>query len=271
MKKKLIITLIIVILLLSIVLIYSKKITSHSLKVTEYGIVDKNIPDEFHGLKIVHFSDVQYGKLTNLNDLKKVINKINELNPDVVIFTGDFFNKNIKVTDNEKEKIKNLLLTINSKYENYAILGDNDLLFKDLFYQIFNDNFIILDNESNLLYISSGKPIRFIGLNDITKEEIINDEDNNKLYNILLLHKPDEIESLKNKYNIVFAGHSMGGQIKLPFYGPLIKLNGAKKYISGEYKINDTLLYVNDGIGSESINMRIGNKPKINFYRIYNH
>ena len=271
MKRKLIIILISIIFLLSIILIYSKKVTSHSLKVVEYGIVDKNIPDDFHGMKIVHFSDVEYGKTTNLKDLEKIIKKVNELNPDIVIFTGDFFNKNIKVSDNEKEKIKNILSTINSKYENYAILGDNDISFKDLFYQIFNDNFIILDNESNLLYTTSGKPVRFMGLNDINKEEIINDEDNNKLYNILLLHKPDEIDNIKNKYNLVFAGHSMGGQIKIPFYGPLIKLKGAKKYISGEYKVNNTMLYVNDGIGSESINMRINNKPKINLYRIYNH
>lgn len=271
MKKKLIIVLVVIILLLSIILIYSKNVTTHSLKVVEYGITDKNIPNEFHGLKIVHFSDIQYGKATSLKDLDKVVKKINELNPDVVVFTGDFFNKNIKVSDNEKEKIKNLLSGINAKYEKYAILGDNDFKYKDLFYQIFNDEFIILDNESNLLYVDSGKPIRFIGLNDITKEEIITDEENNVIYNILLLHKPDEIEVLKNKYNIVLSGHSMGGQIKFPFYGPFIKLKGAKKYTSGEYMFNNTKLYVNDGIGSESINMRINNKPKINLYRIYNH
>lgn len=271
MKKKLIIVLVIFIVILSVILIYSKNVTSHSLKVVEYGIIDNKLPNEFHGMKIVHFTDVQYGKSTTLKDLEKMIKEINKLKPDVVVFTGDFFNKNIKVSDIEKEKIKNLLSTINTKYEKYAILGDSDITYKDLFYQIFNDDFIILDNEINLLYISSASPIRFIGLNDITKEEIITDEENNALYNILLLHKPDEIELLKNKYNIVLSGHSMGGQIKFPFYGPFIKLSGAKKYTSGEYTVGDTKLYVSDGIGSQNINMRINNKPKINLYRIYNH
>ena len=61
----------------------------------------------------------------------------------------------------------------------------------------------------------------------------------------------------------------MGGQIKLIFYGPLIKLKGAKTYISGEYDINGSKLFVNDGIGSQNTNMRINNHPKINLYRLY--
>ena len=268
MKKKLIITLSIVIALLSIILIYSKSVTTHNIKVVEYSIIDEKLEKEYHGLKIVHFSDVLYGKSAGIKDLEKTINKINELRPDIVIFTGDFFSKDIKITDKEKEKIKKLISNINARYGKYAILGDNDQAFKDTFYQIFNDDFIILDNESSLLYLSNGRPIRFIGINDISKEEIIDDGEN-IIYNILLLHKPDDIEKLKNKYNVVFAGHSMGGQIKLPFYGPLIKLDGAKKYISGPYNVGDTKLYVNDGIGSQNINMRINNNPKINFYRLY--
>ena len=271
MKKKLIIVLVSIIVLLSIILIYSSKVTTHSIKVVEYGIIDNKLPNEYHGLKIVHFSDISYVKSTTIKELEKLVKKINDLNPDVVVFTGDLFHKNIKITDKEKDKIKSLLSKINAKYEKYAILGDSDLKFKDAFYQILSDDFIILDNGINLLYITSSKPIRFMGLNNINKEEIISDEEENILYNILLLHKPDDLEKLKNKYNLVFAGHSMGGQIKLPFYGPLIKLKGAKKYISGEYDYNGAKLFVSDGIGSQSVNMRINNKPKINLYRIYNH
>ena len=268
MKKKLIIVLVIIIVLLSSVLIYSKNVTTHNLKVIEYSIIDEKLPDKFHGFKIVQFSDVLYGKSTSIKDIENVVKEINKLKPDIVVFTGDFLSKNIKITEKEKEKIKEVLSNINSKYDKYAIYGDNDQAFKDTFYQIFNDNFIILDNEKNKLYISNESPILITGLTDITKEEIIPDEEKN-IYNILLLHKPDEVEKLKNKYNIVLSGHSMGGQIKFPFYGPLIKLDGAKKYLSGPYTINDTKLYVNDGIGSQNINMRINNNPKINFYRLY--
>ena len=268
MKKKLIITLLILLALLFIVLIYNNYYSSHNIKVLEYAIKDKKLPEEYHGLKIVHFSDVLYGKSANDKDLENVNKKINETNPDIVIFTGDLFVKDIKLNEKELKKIKKILDKINVKYEKYAILGDNDKVFKDSFYQVFSDSWNILDNESQLIYINSETPIRITGINNYKKEELFSEDD--KLFNILITHKPDEIENLKNKYNLIFAGHSIGGQINMPFYGPLIKLKGAKKYSSGKYTISDeTTLFVNDGIGSQNTNMRINNSPKINFYRLY--
>ena len=268
MKKKiLIITLLVILGLLTITLLYNKYFVSHKIKIYEYGIIDNKLPNNFHGLKIVHFSDIHYGKSTSLNDIDNVVKKINELKPDIVIFTGDLFSKDIKVKEKELQKIKVSLSRIKAKYSKYAIIGDNDLTFKDSFYQVFQDSYIILDNENSLFYITEETPIRITGINDISKEELFQEDDN--LFNILITHKPDNIEKLKNKYNICFAGHSMGGQIKLPFFGPLIRLKGAKTYVSGFYKIKDTKLYVNDGIGSQNISMRVNNHPKINLYRLY--
>jgi hypothetical protein len=266
MKKKLIITLLILLFISTV--LYNRYFISHKIKVVEYGIIDKNIPDNFHGLKIVQYSDILYGKSATIKDINNVVKKINELNPDIVIFTGDLFTKDIKVNTKEIEKIKKALSNIKAKYKKFAILGDNDKVFKDSFYQVFSDDYEILDNEESLFYLNDETPIRFVGISNVKKEEVINDEEN-KLYNILLIHKPDEVDNLKNKYNLIFSGHSMGGQIKFPFYGPLIKIKGAKKYTSGEYEVNNAKLYVNDGIGSQNITMRINNHPKINLYRLY--
>lgn len=268
MKKKLIIVLIIILVLLTIVLVYNKAYKSHHITVKEYAITDKLLPEPYHGLKIVQYSDILYGKSANLNDIKNMVKKINMARPDIVIFTGDFFSKDIKLSQKELEKIKKELNKINAKYEKFVVIGDNDLTFKDAFYQLFNDEYKILDNESFLFYLDSEVPIRITGINNPKKEEVLSEEDN-KLFNILMIHKPDELMKLKNNYNLAFAGHSIGGQIKLPFFGPLIKLKGAKTYISGKYKVGNTTLFVNDGIGSQNFNMRIGNNPKINFYRLY--
>lgn len=267
MKKKLIITLLIILALLAITLIFNKYFIAHNIKVIEYGVKDNKLPNNFHGLKIVQYSDILYGKSTTTKDLEKMVKKINEIKPDVVIFTGDLFSKDIKIKDKELEKIKNILSKINSKYDKYAVLGDNDLSFKDSFYQVFQDSYIILDNESSLFYINDETPIRITGISNYKKEELFSEEDN--LFNILITHKPDDVLNLKNKYNIILAGHSMGGQVKLPFFGPLIKLKGAKKYISGYYEVNNQKLYVSDGIGTQNLGMRVNNRPKINFYRLY--
>lgn len=269
MKKKLIITLLILLAIIAIILIFNKYFIAHKIRVVEYGIKDKKLPENFHGLKIVHYSDILYGKSTTIKDIDKMVKKINELNPDAVIFTGDLFFKDIKVKDKELKKIKKSLSKINAKYNKYAVIGDNDLAFKDSFYQIFQDDYIILDNESALLYLKEDTPIRITGINDVSKEELFAEDDS--LFNILITHKPDDIVKLKNKYNLAFAGHSMGGQIKLPFFGPTIKIKGAKTYTGGYYELNNAKLYVNEGIGSQNVSMRLNNHPKINLYRIYNH
>ena len=268
MKKKLIIALLITLVFLALTLLFNKYFIAHKIKIVEYGITDKNIPDNFHGLKIVHYSDILYGKSTTLKDLEKAVNKINEIKPDIVIFTGDLFIKELKIGEKELNKIKNTLSKIDAKYGMYAVIGDNDLKYKDSFYQVLQDDYIILDNESSLIYINEETPIRITGINNPKKEELIAEDDT--LYDILIIHKPDELIKLKNKYNLVFAGHSIGGQITLPFFGPLIKLKGAKTYIGGYYDINGTKLYVNEGLGTQNVSMRVNNRPKINFYRIYN-
>ena len=268
MKKKLLIILAVILVLLATILVYSSKVTSHHIKVIETSIIDDNLPEKYHGLKVVHFSDILYGKLTTIKDLEKVVTKINETNPDIVVFTGDLFHKDIKLNNKEINKVTSCLSKIKAKYGLFAIMGDNDTKYKDSYYQIFGSIGTILDNESALVYINDTTPIRITGINNPNKEETKTEEEL-KLYNILLLHKPDDIDKVKNKYNLVLAGHSMGGQIKLPFYGPLIKLKGAKNYFSGDYTANGMKLFVTDGIGTQNINMRINNNPKINFYRIY--
>ena len=76
MKKKLIITLLILLFILLSTVLYNRYFISHKIKVVEYGIIDKNIPDNFHGLKIVQYSDILYGKSATLKDINNVVKKI---------------------------------------------------------------------------------------------------------------------------------------------------------------------------------------------------
>ena len=75
---------IIILLIIIFLYIYVKKIEPNIITIKEYAIVDNNLPYSFHGMKIVHFSDILYGTTINKNNMSKIIDKINELKPDIV-------------------------------------------------------------------------------------------------------------------------------------------------------------------------------------------
>ena len=68
---------------------YARYIETRGLVVREYSVINKKIPESFHGFKIVQFSDTHYGMTTFSDELKNMVNKINTLKPDIVVFTGD--------------------------------------------------------------------------------------------------------------------------------------------------------------------------------------
>ena len=90
------------------------------------------------------------------------------------------------------------------------------------------------------------------------------------LYQIVLTHEPDISDKIVDNYDIdlILAGHSHNGQIRLPIIGAIYKPPGAKKYYDEHYKIDNTNLYISSGIGVSTINYRFLNKPSINFYLI---
>lgn len=259
--KKLIIY---IILILSILFLYGRFIEVNNFKVKEYSIIDNNLPESFNGYKIIHISDIFY----NGNDLTKIIERINILKPDLVVITGDLLKDNIS-KDNQ-DKIINYINSINSKYGIYYVLGDNDT---DTFNNIKDKlNITILDNNYVYLYNETNEKIMLLGIGqELNNETLFNYEDNN-YYKILLSHKPDTYDSLTKKedINLYLSGHSLNGQIRIPFIGGIIYKDDARKYYDEKYTINNTKMYISNGLGNEYYDIRLFNTPSINFYRLNN-
>ncbi len=267
---------------LGLIVLWSRFISTSGLKVKEYKIVNNTLPDSFYGFKIIHFSDVHYGKTTDKHALKKIVDKINLINPDLVLFTGDLIDKDTDITDKLITELTSLLNKINAKNGKYAIKGNHDYS-SDSFLEIMeNSDFTILENSYDLIYNDINDYIYLGGLSSSIKSELdfektldyFKQENVNKdIFSIIMMHEPDNIDELLNindNVSMVLSGHSHGGQIRLPIIGPLGKINGAIKYPNEYYKVNNTKLYVSSGIGTTTYPFRFMNKPSINFYRLYN-
>ncbi len=249
----------------SIIYILLTYVGNMGLVVREYQIKDSLIPDYFDGVKIIQFSDVHYGNYLGKDKIKQLVNAINRANPDLVLFTGDLVEKDYKISDEEKlfliEQFKNIETTLGK----FAITGEIDgNITKEIFT---SSDFEILVDQTKKIY--KGNSSSYIELISFSPECEKIDTEKDK-FSIVMTHEPDNVTKILEliEPNIVLAGHSHNGQVRLPFIGALINKENAKKYHDSYYKIANTKLFISGGIGNSKFNIRLFNHPSINFYRL---
>ena len=276
--KRILKWILIIFIMIILTIFYARFIGTMGLVTKEYTIMDSNIPKDFDGLKIVHFSDLHYNRAIDIKKVKSIIEEINLINPDIVVFTGDLIDKDAKLNNNDYTELSKLLENINSKYGKYAILGNHDYQKeKDEIIKIYNNSdFKYLDNSNDIIYSKNNQKIFIGGINtvthhqdDLNKAMTINNEEDAD-YKIILVHEPDITDDIVKDYqvNLILAGHSHNGQVRLPIIGAIYTPPYAKKYYDNYYNVDGTNLYISSGIGVSTVNYRLFNHPSINFYRI---
>lgn len=282
MKFKIIFITVIFILVFSGFMLYSRYISTNGLVTKEYKIVSKKLDKKYHGLKIVHISDLHYGSTIFEKELDKIVSEINLINPDIVVFTGDLF-KTGDISSLNLSDISNRLKTINTKIGKYSVMGNHDYENLNSYKKVIKDsNFTDLNDSYELVYKDSNKPILIAGLStnlfgtlslkDKTNPIIEFIEETDTTYNILLMHEPDFLTDFDyGIFDLVLAGHSHNGQVRLPIIGALYTPFGSKKYYTEYYKLNNTDLYISSGLGTSLLNLRFFNKPSFNYYRLTNY
>ena len=264
----------IIILLFILSFMYMHYIGTAGLVVKEYKVSSKRLPDNFHGLKIVHFSDLHYKNTINKKELKRLVNKINEIKPDIVVFTGDLLSNNKEITKNDIKTLTKELNRIEASIGIYSIKGDEDYN-KTYDKVISKTNIKVINNSYEVIYNKGNIPILITGTGSILKNDCdlgstysYNEMDN--LYTISLIHEADITEDIKGTYkpNLILAGHSNNGQIRLPLIGGMIKFEEGKKYVNPKYEFSNSTLFVSGGLGTSKYEFRLFNHPSINFYRL---
>lgn len=261
----------VIILFIFLLVIYGLYFNTKGFKINEYYIENPKIKESFQELKFIHFSDILYKSTTTKDDVDKIVAGISEKNADVVFFTGGLFSKDAKPTSDDIKYLKNAFKKINATQYKFAIIGDDDENYLNEYKEIMDESgFILLNNSNFLLFYKDILPINIIGINDLNKfDEITSDVES--AYTIVLTHKPDNFTELCTKdIDLVLAGHSLNGQIRLPFYGGLLRRNGNQTYIDNHYSDNNKELYVSNGFGTIKYKFRLFNKPSFNIYRLKN-
>lgn len=264
------------------------KYETDTLEITSYEIENTKIPTEFNDFKIIQISDL-HNKSFGKNN-KRLIEKIDSQNPDIIVITGDLVegdNKNFYVA-------LNLIDELTKKYKVYHIIGNHEQkslikkhgeLYKTYFKELTKKPIIDLDNEKVKIE-KNGKYINLYGLiipleyypyffknyknKDIGLDECFISNNlgdiNKNEYNILLAHTPFFFEDYE-KYGVdlILAGHVHGGIIRIPGLGGLLSPNREffPKYDFGKYDKNNTTMLLSKGLGGSKVLVRLACKPEI--------
>lgn len=222
-------------------------------------------------IKVVQISDIQINKNYTIDNFRKVIDTINEENPDIVLFTGDLYENYAEYRDDQN--LIEALASIQSTYGKFAVWGNRDYgggASREYEKIMEQGGFQVLCNEYAVITFDMEEEILIAGLDDallgnpdvqwMADPEMLKE----KQFSILLIHEPDTADLYADMgFDLILSGHSHGGQVKIPFL-PQIKTSMAEKYVDGMYHLNDkTDLYVNSGIGTSHYPIRLGVIPEV--------
>lgn len=249
--------------LIILIILYAFFIGTKGIFVREFKVETDKISDEMHGFKILQISDIHYGSSVTDNMIEKMVEKANEAKPDIVIFTGDLINENHKLTTEEKDFLINNLSSIKAELGKYYVTGEED--FEEATSILNLSGFVNLENNPQTIYSTDNKPILLIDKKSC--EEYFNNNQTPPDFKILALHNPNDLDDvLEYNFDMAISGHTHNGQINIIKIKDLI-ING--EYTSNYQLVGETKLYVNPGIGTSKINVRLFNHPTMYLYRLY--
>ena len=209
-------------------------------------------------LRIVQLSDLHVERTTRRE--RETLARIAALNPDLIVLTGDYLNTSYFNDPVTRADARSFLAQLAAPYGVYAVT-DSRLDPPDAMRAIFGGLPItVLYNETICLPFAD-TPVCLIGIqsrrgtleHDRTVLETLVRRVPAGAYKLLLYHTPDLAEAAAvNDIDLYLAGHTHGGQIRLPFYGAVITFSAyGKKYEMGRYTLGETTLYVSRGLGME--------------------
>lgn len=271
-----------------LLLIWMKFIEPHWYRLRRIKL--KNQKKIHKPISILHLSDIHFVK--NPGSKRRFFQKLSMLNPDLIFLTGDIIDNNegidtaIQMISGLRARYGTFLVLGNHEYYDYRWL-DNIRYHMGLGKTTVTRNNVarfiselkkigvhVLVNESMKLEVH-GTPVFIGGTDDPITQKIDFERALHGLgpqsLNILLVHHLDALLKLSHHgVDLVFAGHTHGGQIRFPFFGPLVtETNLPRKYVEGLHDYKGMTVFVSRGLGSgRSLIIRFFCRPEAIFFEL---
>jgi len=261
------------------VALYSGEIARHEIDVVSRPLAIRDLPPAFNGFRIAQISDIHLDEFTEPFFLERVVRDVNGREPDMVVLTGDFVTHGSLTFLNGRSAAHHcaeILSTLTCPLR-FACLGNHDVAVSaPLVIDSLVANGIPVLVDDHVPIERYGSRFWLCGVNDpgTTNPRLdlaVPPEPNAPV--ILMAHEPDYADMVLlhprgRLVDVMLAGHTHGGQIRLPFTGPLVLPPMGKKYAEGLFHLQKMQLYVNRGIGAVGIPFRLNCPPEVTVFTL---
>lgn len=254
--------------------LYTWRFEPHWLQVVRRTMQIRHLPKELIGASLLHVSDMHIGPQVDANYLRRVMNLIRDLSPDIVVYTGDFVSRN---TDLRKQAQPVFSQLARGTLGTFGVLGNHD----------YGSGWRNADAAETVVGLAEEAGVRILrndlanvkGLNIIGMDELwagrfdpaaVFPRLKSGTASLVLIHNPDAVDEIGwDQYSgWILAGHTHGGQCKPPFLPPPCLPVRNRRYTSGEFALTGRRrMYISRGVG-HLMRVRFNARPELTLFEL---
>jgi predicted MPP superfamily phosphohydrolase len=246
---------------------------------TELSLAFANLDPAAEPVRVVHITDPHIERFSFRE--ASVVRKVNALQPDVIVLTGDYLNLSNLSDATSAAHFRQFVAQLQAPYGIYAVRGTVEPTPESMAWLVEGTDVVWLEQEAVTLDVR-GQPVTLVGvacshrleMDTARLAQAMADADVGSIadgdvgsapadaFTLLLYHSPDLIrEAAKHHVDLYLGGHTHGGQLCLPFYGAIFTSSiYGKQYESGLFEEGGTTMVISRGMGFEG-----GGMPRARF------
>lgn len=253
-----------------------------NLEITRKRIKLRRLPKAFDSFRIAQLSDIHIGPFMPAEEIRKYVALANRLKPDLVVLTGDF----VTWDASTQGAVVQALADLKAPFGVFGCLGNHEMWTEteDSITRLFAQKEIRILRQERAAIESGGETLNLIGVDFQTRRRLGRHGDGfvptylagvetlvvPETANLLLSHNPNSFDrAAQLGIDLTLAGHTHGGQVTLEFvHRNLSPSNLITKYVEGWFEKNGAQLYVNRGIGTIAVPIRLNATPEITIFEL---
>ena len=259
-------------------LTYATQVEPAWVEVVRVSLRLKRLPAAFSGFRFVQISDIHMGGWMNRERLEHVVELVLAEKPDMVAITGDYLHEGYGWDTEHEQALEDAVAALEALAGStvpVSVMGNHDHWTDVKKIQAKLQGVGIHDISNNVLAISRAPASLYIcGVDSVYDRHDDLDQTLSQLPPdapaILLCHEPDfaDVSAATGRFDLQISGHSHGGQVIIPFRGPIKTPKHGHKYPLGLYQVGEMLQYTNRGVGMLFPYVRFNCRPEITVFTL---